>query len=342
VTSLPTRQLGKSGPNITVIGCGTWAIGGDGWKYGWGPQDDWSSVRSLRHAIGLGLNWVDTAAIYGRGHAEEMVGKAISGIPQNDRPLIFTKCGLRPSAAQPDGDPQNILRPDSVRMECEASLKRLGVDHLDLLQFHWPDKSGVEAEDSWGAMADLIDAGKVRYGGVSNYDIPLLERCEKIRHVDSLQPPLSLIDRRAGYDLLSWCASNGTGVICYSPLQCGLLTDSFSAERVALMDPRDFRLWHQEFTHYAPPALQKNLAFRDRLIPIAERQNASVASIALAWVLSWPGVTGAIVGSRSPDQVDGWIGAGAVSLSDRDLDEIEGALVELAVGMGPTRPPKAG
>jgi aryl-alcohol dehydrogenase-like predicted oxidoreductase len=272
------------------------------------------------------------------GHAEEIVGKAISAIPESERPLIFTKCGLRPSNAVPLGDPTNMLRPDSVRMECEASLRRLGVDHIDMLQFHWPDTSGVEAEDTWGTMAELIEEGKVRYGGVSNYDIALLERCEKIGHVGSLQPPFSLIDRRAGHELLSWCADNGTGVITYSPLQCGLLTDSFSAERVALMDPRDFRLWHQDFTHYVPPALEKNLAFRDRLFPIAKAHGTTVACIALAWALSWRGVTGMIVGSRSPDQVDGWIAAGDVKLTDEDFDEIERALTELGVGIGPTRP----
>lgn len=338
---IPVRRLGREGPEITVVGCGTWAIGGLHWKYNWGPQDDWSSVRALRHAIDLGVNWIDTAAIYGRGHAEEIVGRAIAPLPADERPFIFTKCGLRPSAADPFGDPKNLLRPDSVRMECEGSLRRLGVDHIDLLQFHWPDTSGVEAEESWAAMAELVDEGKVRWAGVSNYDISLLERCEKVRHVDSLQPPFSLIDRRSGQDLLDWCADNGTGVICYSPLQCGLLTDSFSEERVALMDPRDFRLWHQDFTHYLPPALHTNLAFRDRLFPIARRHSTTVASVALAWALGWRGVTGVIVGSRSPDQVDGWIDAGAVELDATDFGDIENDLIELGVGRGPTRPPRS-
>jgi aryl-alcohol dehydrogenase-like predicted oxidoreductase len=286
------------------------------------------------------VNWIDTAAAYGRGHAEEVVGQAIKTVPASERPFIFTKCGLRWSDADPTGDPLRLLRPDSVRQECEASLRRLGVERIDLLQFHWPDGSGVRVEDSWGAMVDLIEEGKVRCGGVSNFNGSLLERCEKIRHVDSLQPPFSLIDRRTGVNLASWCAENETGVICYSPMQCGLLSDSFSAERVALMDPQDFRLWHQEFSHFTPPALQRNLAFRDRLRPVAKRHDATVAAVAITWVLSWTGVTGAIVGSRSPDQVDGWIGAGAFSLTDADLDEIEGALIELGIGMGPTRPSK--
>jgi aryl-alcohol dehydrogenase-like predicted oxidoreductase len=336
--SLPSRPLGRSGLDISVVGAGTWAIGGAGWKYNWGPQDDSCSVRTLRHALAFGVNWIDTAPAYGRGHAEEVVGRAIKDIPAAERPLVFTKCGLRWSDADPVGDLLRILRPDSVRQECEASLRRLGVERIDLFQFHWPDGSGVAVEDSWGEMSRLIEEGKVRCGGVSNFDVALLERCERIRHVDSLQAAFSLIDRRTGSGLASWCADNGTGVICYSPLQCGLLTDTFSAERVSLMDPGDFRLWHQEFSHYVPPALQRNLAFRDRLRPIAARYGTSVASVALTWVLAWAGVTGAIVGSRSPDQVDGWIRAGAFSLTGADLDEIEGALIELGIGMGPTRP----
>jgi aryl-alcohol dehydrogenase-like predicted oxidoreductase len=229
-----------------------------------------------------------------------------------------------------------------VKQECDSSLRRLGVDHIDVYQFHWPDQSGVEVEDSWGAMSELIGEGKVRFGAVSNFDVPLLERCEKIFHVTSLQSPLSLIDRRAGAELVPWCAKNGTGVVCYSPMQAGLLTDSFSAERVALMSPGDWRRWHQEFSHFMPPALKKNLEFRDRLRPIAKRHDTTVASVAIAWVLSWGGVTAAIAGSRAPDQVDGWIGAGSLSLLDDDLDEIEFALADLGVGFGPTRPPRAG
>jgi aryl-alcohol dehydrogenase-like predicted oxidoreductase len=341
MTSLATRPLGRSGLEITVIGAGSWAIGGAEWKYNWGPQDDSSSVRALRHAVELGVNWIDTAAVYGRGHSEEVVGRAIAGLPAGERPFIFTKCGLRTSNSDPFGEPQRCLRPDSVRQECDASLQRLGIERIDLYQFHWPDNSGVAVEDSWGEMSRLIAEGKVRAGGVSNFDIALLERCEKIHHVDSLQPPLSLINRLAGADLLSWCAANGTGVISYSPMQAGLFSDSFSAERVALMDRADWRLWHQEFSHFSPPALQRNLAMRDRLRPIAKRHDATVASVAISWVLSWPGVTGAIVGSRSPDQVDGWIGAGALTLSDEDLDEIEVALIDLGVGVGPTRPAKS-
>jgi aryl-alcohol dehydrogenase-like predicted oxidoreductase len=342
MTSLATRQFGQTDYEISLVGAGSWAIGGAEWKYNWGPQDDATSVRALRHAVELGVNWIDTAAAYGRGHAEEVVGRAIAGIPSAERPYIFTKCGLRWSDADPYGEPVSCLRPDSVRQECDSSLRRLGVDHIDLFQFHWPDGGNVQVEDSWGEMGRLIEQGKVRAGGVSNFDVPLLERCEKIRHVDSLQSPFSLIDRRAGAELAPWCAENGTGLICYSPLQAGLLTDTFSAERLALMDGRDWRRWHIDFPHFTSPALQTNLALRDRLRPIAARHDATVASVALAWLLSWPGVTGAIVGPRSADQVDGWIGAGSLVLTEADLDEIEVALIELEAGSGPTRPPRAG
>jgi aryl-alcohol dehydrogenase-like predicted oxidoreductase len=342
MTSLATRQFGQTDYEISVIGAGSWAIGGAEWKYNWGPQDDATSVRALRHAVELGVNWIDTAAAYGRGHSEEVVGRAIAGIPAAERPYIFTKCGLRWSDADPYGEPVSSLRPYSIRQECDSSLRRLGVDHIDLFQFHWPDGGNVAVEDSWGEMGRLIEQGKVRAGGVSNFDVALLNRCEKIRHVDSLQSPFSLIDRRAGAELAPWCAENGTALICYSPLQAGLLTDTFSAERLALMDSRDWRRWHIEFPHFTSPALQTNLALRDRLRPIAARHDSTVASVALAWLLSWPGVTGAIVGPRSADQVDGWIGAGGLVLTDADLDEIELALIELEVGAGPTRPQKAG
>ena len=342
MTSLATRQFGQTDYEISVIGAGSWAIGGAEWKYNWGPQDDATSVRALRHAVELGVNWIDTAAAYGRGHSEEVVGRAIAGIPAAERPYIFTKCGLRWSDADPYGEPVSCLRPYSIRQECDSSLRRLGVDHIDLFQFHWPDGGNVAVEDSWGEMGRLVEQGKVRAGGVSNFDVALLNRCEKIRHVDSLQSPFSLIDRRAGAELAPWCAENGTALICYSPLQAGLLTDTFSAERLALMDSRDWRRWHIEFPHFTSPALQANLALRDRLRPVAARHDSTVASVALAWLLAWPGVTGAIVGPRSADQVDGWIGAGRLVLTDADLDEIELALIELEVGAGPTRPQKAG
>ena len=238
--ALTKRSLGSSGLEITTVGFGSWAIGGGGWSYGWGPQDDAESIATMRHAIDLGVNWIDTAAIYGLGHSEEVVGRLLREIPQSQRPFIFTKCGM---AFEEDrmAEPQRTLKPDSIRRECEASLRRLGVERIDLYQFHWPDETGTPIEDSWATMVELIEEGKVRAGGVSNFDVNLLERCEKIRHVDSLQPPFSLINRSVAASEIPWCASHHTGVICYSPMQSGLLTDSFSRDRIANLAQDDWR-----------------------------------------------------------------------------------------------------
>jgi aryl-alcohol dehydrogenase-like predicted oxidoreductase len=216
-------------------------------------------------------------------------------------------------------------------------LRRLGVDHIDLYQFHWPDETGTPVEESWTEMGRLIDAGKVRLGGVSNFDVPLLERCEAIRHVDSLQPPFSLIRRQAAAREIPWCAKHNTGVICYSPMQSGLLTDTFAAERVSSLAQDD---WRRRSTDFQQPALRSNLALRDALRPIGKRHNVSVSSIAIAWDLCWPGVTAAIVGARAAKQVDGWIGAANVQLTEQDLDEIESAIQRTRAGSGPTRPPR--
>jgi aryl-alcohol dehydrogenase-like predicted oxidoreductase len=335
MSRLPTRRLGKNGPEISTVGFGAWAAGGGGWSFGWGPQDDADSVAAIRHAVARGVTWIDTAAVYGLGHSEEVVGQALREIPAAERPLVFTKCGLVGDPAKPYDAPVRTLRPESIRAECDASLRRLGVDAIDLYQFHWPDTSGVPVEDSWGEMARLVDAGKVRHIGVSNFDVPLLERCEKIRHVDSLQPPFSLIRREVAADLLPWCAAHGTGVIVYSPMQAGLLTDRFGPERIAAMADDD---WRRRNVHFREPALAKNLALRDALRPIAERHGTSVAAVAVAWTLAWPQVTGAIVGARSPEQVDGWVGAASLRLDASDLDAIAAAIDRTGAGAGPTRP----
>ncbi len=193
--ALNKRPLGRSGLEITTVGIGTWAVGGGGWSFGWGAQDDEQSIAAIRRGVELGINWVDTAAIYGLGHSEEVVGRALKEIPANQRPFVFTKCGLIADKSKPFEMPQRNLRPESIRRECEASLKRLGVERIDLYQFHWPDDTGTPVEDSWGEMAQLIKEGKVRAGGVSNFTVELLERCERVRHVDSLQPPFSAIRR---------------------------------------------------------------------------------------------------------------------------------------------------
>jgi aryl-alcohol dehydrogenase-like predicted oxidoreductase len=336
--TLPTRPLGNSGLNITRVGFGSWAVGGGGWAYGWGPQDEAESIATMQHALDLGINWIDTAAVYGLGHSEEVVGRLLRVVPQSERPLIFTKCGLVWDAQNPMATPRRDLTPPSIRHECEASLKRLGVERIDLYQFHWPDEMGTPIEDSWDALTRLVEQGKVRAAGVSNFDIGLLERCEAIRHVDSLQPPFSLINRSAGDKEIKWCASHDTGVICYSPMQSGLLTEGFTAARVAALADDD---WRRRSADFQQPRLRRNLLLRDALRPMAERHHVSVPAIAIAWILAWPGVTGAIVGARTPKQVDGWIEAAALTLTENDLNEIASAIRRTKAGAGLTRPRKA-
>ena len=331
---LSKRPLGSSGVMITSVGFGSWAIGGGGWSFGWGPQDDEASVATMRHALESGINWIDTAAVYGLGHSEEVVGRLLKQLPISDRPLVFTKCGLIWDERDPMTPPNRVLKPQSIRRECEASLRRLGVDRIDLYQFHWPDETGTRVEDSWEEMVRLIDEGKVRMGGVSNFDVALLERCEAIRHVDSLQPPFSLIHRAAGAAEIPWCAQHNTGVIVYSPMQSGLLTDRFDRQRVTNLAEDDWRRHDHEFQE---PNLSRNLALRDALRPIAERHNTTISAVAVAWTLAWPGVSGAIVGARSPQQVDGWIGAASLELTASDLDEISSAITSIGAGTGPTR-----
>ncbi|MGE0352645.1 MAG: aldo/keto reductase [Gemmatimonadales bacterium] len=332
---LPRRSLGQTGMEITAVGLGAWAIGGGGWAFGWGPQDDRESVAAIHHALDLGINWIDTAAVYGLGHSEEVVRKALQGIPENDRPFVFTKGGLAWDPARPMQTPLRNLHPASIRRECDASLKRLGVERIDLYQFHWPDETGIPVEDSWATMGRLVEAGKVRAIGVSNFPVELLERCQALRQVESLQPPFSLVNRDAAAAEIPWCRTHGTGVICYSPMQSGLLTDSFSAARVTEMAPDD---WRRKSLEFQSPQLERNLALRDALRPVAQRHGCSVAAAAVAWVTSWPGVTGAIVGARSPDQVDGWIAGGDLRLTPRDLEGLAAAIDRTGAGSGPTRP----
>jgi len=333
--ALPSCPLGSSGLQITRLGFGAWAIGGGGWAFAWGPQDDTDSLATMRHALALGINWIDTAAVYGLGHSEELVGQLLRQLPRSERPLIFTKCGLLWDEREPMTPARRVLRPDSIRRECDASLRRLGIERIDLYQFHWPDETGTRVEDSWGAMVQLIEEGKVRAAGVSNFDVNLLERCEAIRHVDSLQPPFSLINRSVAEKEIPWCTIHNTGVVAYSPMQSGLLTDSFTAARVSALADDD---WRRRAPDFLEPNLSRNLDLRDALRPIAKRHEASVPSIAIAWTLTWSGVTGAIVGARRPKQVDGWIRAASVTLTQQDLDEIASAIHRTKAGAGPVHP----
>ncbi len=332
--ALPTRKLGKNGPEITVVGLGTWALGGGGWAYGWGPQDDVDALATMKHALGLGINWFDTAAVYGLGHSEELIGRFLKELPLDDRPYVFTKCGLVWDEKNPMAEARRVLRPDSIRREVEASLRRLGVERIDLYQIHWPDDS-TPIEDSWGAMVRLVEEGKVRWIGVSNYDVARLEACEGIHHVDSLQPPFSLIRRDVAAKEIPWCLEHGTGVIAYSPMASGLLTDHWTTDRVDALPPDD---WRRRFPRFRRPAVERNLALRDALQPIAQRHGVTVAAVAVAWTLAWPGVTGAIVGARSPEQVDGWISAATLALTDEDMDEIAQATERTKAGSGPKHP----
>jgi aryl-alcohol dehydrogenase-like predicted oxidoreductase len=319
------RRLGRDGPELSVVGVGAWAIGGP-WRFGWGPQDDDESIAALHKAFDSGVNWVDTAAVYGLGHSEEVVGQVLR--EHGGEVLALTKCG-RPWYGREGNEPTYDLKPETIRFELEQSLKRLGTDHVDLYQFHWPDtETGTPVEESWAAMADLVAEGKVRWAGVSNFDVGLLERCQRIRHVDSLQPPLSLLDRAAAAELIPWCAANGTGVICYSPLQSGLLSGSFDAERARRLPEGDWRRADPEFQE---PALSRSLALARRLEPVAERHGVPVAAVAVAWVLATEGVTGAIVGARRPSQVDSWLPAGSLRLTAADLAELRAAVEDTGV-----------
>jgi len=334
-TRLPTRPLGATDMNITRVGFGAWATGGGGWSFGWGPQDDDESIAAINRAVQLGVNWLDTAAIYGLGHSEEVVGRALKKLAPGDRPFVFTKCGLVWDPNDRMKEPARTLEPASIRRECEASLRRLGIEQIDLYQFHRPDESGVPVEASWRTMVQLQEEGKVRAIGVSNFDVSLLRKCEAIKHVDSLQPPFSLIRREAAAAEIPWCRAHGTGVICYSPMQAGILTETFSVERVKKMAPDD---WRQRSANFQTPNLERNIALRDALIPIARRHNTTVSAVAIAWTLAWPGLTAAIVGARSAEQVDGWIGAATLTLTAGDLDEIALAIEGTGAGQGPTRP----
>jgi aryl-alcohol dehydrogenase-like predicted oxidoreductase len=331
-----TRRLGTQGPEISTVGFGGWAIGGP-WRFGWGEVDDDDSVAAIRRAVEQGVNWVDTAAVYGLGHSEEVVGRALAPYRAGEDVLVFTKCGRR-WEGRPEGVVENDLRPASIREECERSLRRLGLERIDLYQFHWPDwMTGTALEDSWGTMVELVEEGKARWIGVANFDVEQLERCEAIRHVDSVQPPLSLLARGARTTVLPWAADHGTGVIVYSPMGSGLLTGAFDHARIAGLDASD---WRRGSPAFSEPALSRNLDLVDRLRPIAARVDASLPELAVGWTLAQPGVTAAIVGARLPRHVDGWVGASELEL---DADTLA-AIGEATAGSGagsdePPQPP---
>lgn len=317
------RLLGNTDFSITSIGLGAWAMGGGGWSFAWGPQDDRESVAAIHHAIDRGINWIDTAAAYGLGHSEEIVAKALTEIPSSQRPLVFTKCSL---VWDEKGNISHNLQPDSLRRELERSLRRLRVETIDLYQIHWPDFSftaeGARApglEEAWKALAEMQKAGKVRYIGVSNFSVAQMERIRPIAPISSLQPPYSILSRGIEAEILPYCASHNIGVIVYSPMQSGLLTGTMTRERIASLPSDD---WRRQSPDFQEPKLMRNLQLVEKLRAIGSRHKRSPAEVAVSWTLKHPAVTAAIVGVRRPSQVDGIIGAGEFRLSPEEVAEI--------------------
>ena len=314
------RQLGNTDMHITPIGFGSWAVGGGGYQFGWGPQDDEQSVAAIHRALDLGINWIDTAAVYGLGHAEEIVARALK--ERTERPYVFTKC----SRVWDDNDEiRGNLNAASIRRECEASLRRLQIDSIDLYQMHWPNPE-QDIEEGWEAMAQLQQEGKVRYIGVSNFNVSQMQRIMKIAPISSLQPPYSLIKREVEQEILPFCQEHNIGVIVYSPMMSGLLTGTMTRERIQKLPADD---WRKDNPEFQEPRLSRNLALAEKLGEIAYMHGRTTGEVAIAWTLANPAVTAAIVGARRPDQVDGIIGAAEFRLTDSELHEIEKFLESL-------------
>lgn len=318
---MQTRQFGKTDMQITPVGLGTWAIGGGNYQFGWGAQDDKESIAAIHRALELGVNWIDTAAVYGLGHSEEVVGRAVKEWSGSDRPYIFTKCSRVWNEQKAIS---SNLEPRSIRNEVEQSLRRLQVDAIDLYQMHWPEPD-ADIEEGWGAMAKLKVEGKVRHIGVSNFNMSQMERIQQIAPIESLQPPYSLIRPDVERKILPYCQQHNIGVIAYSPMQSGLLSGKMSRERIAGMPEDDWRKRNEEFQE---PRLSRNLALVDVLNDIGFPHNMSPGEVAIAWTLRNPAVTGAIVGGRNPQQVEEVVNAAEFRLSDSELDQIETFLRE--------------
>jgi aryl-alcohol dehydrogenase-like predicted oxidoreductase len=313
-TEMTTTQLGKTDLFITPVGFGAWAIGGDGWEFGWGAQDDRQSIAAIHRALSLGANWIDTAAVYGMGHSEEVVAFALKTWI-GPRPYVFTKCGLR---WDEQGYVHRSLKAESIRRECEESLRRLKIDAIDLYQIHWPTE---DLEEGWSAMAQLQKEGKVRWIGVSNFNVDELERARAIAPITSLQPPYSLIRREVEEEILPYCSDKDIGAIVYSPMASGLLTGAMTRQRAASLPSSDWRSRDVEFTE---PKLSRNLALVERLRAVGQRYGRPPGQVAIAWTLRNRAVTGAIVGARNAKQVEETVGAANLRLDSEEVAEIEG------------------
>src|SRR5438552_8984030 len=320
--AMKTEQLGNSDLFITPVGCGAWAIGGSGWEFAWGAQDDNASIAAIHRALELGVNWIDTAAVYGTGHSEEVVARALTSW-HGPRPYVFTKCGLRWDG---HGKVHYVLEKDSIRRECEDSLRRLRIETIDLYQIHWPVDDTAELEEGWTAMTQLQQAGKVRWIGVSNFNVEQMQLAEGIAPITSLQPPYSLIRREVEDEILPFCHLEDIGVIVYSPMASGLLTGAMTRERISKLPDDDWRKHHPDFNE---PKLSSHLGLVERLRAIGKHHDCFPGAVAVAWTLRHPAVTAAIVGARKPDQVDDVVAAASINLAPADLIEIE-TVAELA------------
>jgi aryl-alcohol dehydrogenase-like predicted oxidoreductase len=316
-TAMKTTQLGQTGLEITRVGFGAWAIGGGGWEFGWGPQDDEESIAAIHYALEQGVNWIDTAAAYGFGRSERIVGRALDGLVE--RPYVFTKASLLEG---PDREVLHSLKRDSILREAAGSIERLGVDGIDLYQIHWPIPA-EDVQEGWAALAELKEQGIVRHIGVSNFDAEQLRVIGQIAPVETLQPQYSLIEREAEHEILPFAEREGIGVIVYSPMGSGMLAGGMTRERIAVMAEDDWRKRDQRFTE---PQLSRNLALVDRLKEVADRYDTTPGAVAVAWTLRDPAVDGAIVGFRRPDQVAPILPAAGLELTDGDVAEIEGSM----------------
>jgi aryl-alcohol dehydrogenase-like predicted oxidoreductase len=307
---MKTRNLGVNGPKLTVIGFGAWAIGGS-WEFGWGAVDDKESIKAIHRGLDLGINWIDTAAVYGLGHSEEIVAQALRGT--RGEVFVATKCGM---VWNEKGEVTKNLKPKSIRKEVEDSLRRLQTEHIDLYQIHWPDPN-TPAEDSWMTMAELLREGKVRNIGVCNYSVAELERCRAVAPVQSLQPPYNMVKRDVEEELLPYCQQHGIGVVAYSPMASGLLTGRFNYDNLASDD------WRRKNPSYAEDNRAKVSSLLTRLKPIADRYNISFGELAVAWVLKNPAVTSAIVGARKQWQVEETVGAADIEMTPSDIHTLD-------------------